>query len=170
MAEEAGLRVPKQVQPVYDAIVALTDRFCQERLTDEYAVLCRKLAASLSRKRPSPLLTGHVETWAAGIAYTIAKLNFLFDQSNDLYISAADVAAAFGVAASTATGKCSAIRQALHIANFDWHWSIPSKMTGYPGAWLITVDGLMVDARSMPRDIQEEAFRRGYIPGLPPSS
>jgi hypothetical protein len=32
---------------------------------------------------------------------------------------------------------------------------------------LIQVDGLIVDARSMSFEIQEEAFRRGLIPYLP---
>ena len=31
------------------------DQFCKEHLNEEYAVLCRKLAEKLARKRPSPL-------------------------------------------------------------------------------------------------------------------
>lgn len=34
-------------------------------------------------------------------------------------------------------------------------------------AWLIQVNGLIVDARHASREIQEEAFRRGLIPYLP---
>jgi hypothetical protein len=33
--------------------------------------------------------------------------------------------------------------------------------------WLIQVNGLIVDARHMPRGVQEEAFRLGLIPYLP---
>ncbi len=33
--------------------------------------------------------------------------------------------------------------------------------------WLIQVNGLIVDARQVSREIQEEAFRRGLIPYLP---
>ncbi|MBI5243019.1 MAG: hypothetical protein HY922_04945 [Elusimicrobia bacterium] len=36
-----------------------------------------------------------------------------------------------------------------------------------PLAWMITVDGIVMDARSAPREIQEEAFRLGLIPCLP---
>ncbi|MBI3766861.1 MAG: hypothetical protein HY271_00025 [Deltaproteobacteria bacterium] len=36
-----------------------------------------------------------------------------------------------------------------------------------PLAWMIEVDGLIVDARTMPLEIQEEAWRRGLIPDLP---
>jgi hypothetical protein len=34
-------------------------------------------------------------------------------------------------------------------------------------AWFIQVNGLIVDARRAPREIQEEAFRQGLIPYLP---
>jgi hypothetical protein len=33
-------------------ILGLIEQFCQEHLNDEYAVLCRKLAEKLGRKRP----------------------------------------------------------------------------------------------------------------------
>jgi hypothetical protein len=32
---------------------------------------------------------------------------------------------------------------------------------------MITVNGLIIDARSAPRHIQEEAFRKGLIPYIP---
>ena len=33
--------------------------------------------------------------------------------------------------------------------------------------WFIEVDGLLMDARSLPFDLQAVAFRRGYIPYIP---
>ena len=33
--------------------------------------------------------------------------------------------------------------------------------------WFIEVDGLPMDARSLPLDLQMVAFRRGYIPYIP---
>ena len=167
VAKPTGESVPLQMRATFEAIVALTDSYCKEHLTDEYADLCRRLAAALCRKRPSPLLSGSLNTWACGIVYTICSLNFLFDKSNPLYISAADLAGAFGLARNTAGSKAKAIRDALHIDTFDWHWSVPSMVGDYPGAWLIQVDGLFLDARGVPREIQEEAFRRGLIPYVP---
>ena len=83
-------------------------------------------------------------------------------------MTAADLATAFGIAKSTAGNKSKAIRDALRIKAFDWHWCVPSKRDDYPGAWLIEVDGLIVDARRhVSREVQEEAFRRGLIPYLP---
>jgi hypothetical protein len=36
----------------------------------------------------------------------------------------------------------------------------------HPMAWLVEVDGLVVDARMLPADLQDEARRRGLIPDL----
>ncbi|MEA2139889.1 MAG: hypothetical protein QOG56_3039 [Solirubrobacteraceae bacterium] len=33
-------------------------------------------------------------------------------------------------------------------------------------AWLVEVDGLVVDARALPADTQDDARRRGLIPDL----
>lgn len=59
--------VPKTLQARYDEIVAMTDRVCKELLTDEYAELARKMAATLARKRPSPLEKGTIAVWACSI-------------------------------------------------------------------------------------------------------
>lgn len=36
----------------------------------------------------------------------------------------------------------------------------------HPLAWLVEVDGLLVDARMLPTELQDEARRRGLIPDL----
>ncbi len=166
-AKQRGESVPQQMRAVFDAVVALTDPFCTEQLNAEYAEVCRRLAAALARKRPSPLLSGSVRTWACAIVYTAGSLNFLWDRSQTPYMSASDLAAEFGIATSTAGNKSKAVRDALKIKQYDWHWALPSKLDSYPLAWMIQVDGFLVDARRMPREIQEEAFDRGFIPYLP---
>jgi hypothetical protein len=51
-------RVPKALRAEVEAISALADAYCAERLDAEYAELCRRLVAKLARKRPSPLVRG----------------------------------------------------------------------------------------------------------------
>ncbi len=41
-----------EIGPVLERIVAMSDQFCQQKLNEEYAVLCRHLAEKLARKRP----------------------------------------------------------------------------------------------------------------------
>jgi len=54
--------IPKPMQAIYDAVIALTDAFCRDHLTGEYRDLARAMTASLSRKRPSPLASGQPRT------------------------------------------------------------------------------------------------------------
>ena len=56
--------VPKHMQTIYDAVVALIDAFCRDHLTDEYRDLARAMTAALCRKRPSPLARHHRRRWS----------------------------------------------------------------------------------------------------------
>ncbi|MGM0655503.1 MAG: DUF6398 domain-containing protein [Thermodesulfobacteriota bacterium] len=97
--------VPKAMQEVFDKIVAITDEVAEKNLNEEYAQTIRYATAALCRKRPSPLLKGRVKSWACGITYAIGFVNFLFDRSQDPFMSAADLCAAFGVSKSTGGNK-----------------------------------------------------------------
>ena len=76
-----GGGIAEELQPVFENIAGLVDAFCREHLNEEYAVLCRRLAEKLARKRPSPLVSGKPNTWACGIVRTIGWVNFLDDGS-----------------------------------------------------------------------------------------
>src|SRR5258705_11409292 len=115
------------MQAVYETIAALTDKVCHEHLNEEYAQLSRQMAAALSRKRPSPLVSGKPESWACGIVYALAQANFLFDRSQTPYVSAQELAALFGVSQQTAGNKAKQIRDLLKINRLDWTWMLPSR-------------------------------------------
>lgn len=166
-AKSKSESVPAAMQPQYDAIVALSDAFCGEHLNAEYAQLCRQMAATLARKRPSPLLSGKANTWAAGIVHALGTVNFLFDKTQTPHMSAQELADGFGLGKSTTANKSKAIRDMLGISVFDPDWTLPSLVDKNPMIWMITVNGFILDARSAPRAIQEQAFRLGLIPYIP---
>ena len=126
--ETKSLAVPESMLPRYEAIIALTDALCREKLNEEYAQLCREMAATLARKRPSPLVTGHVGTWACAIAYTVGAVNFLFDKSEKPYMRADELCAWFGVSKSTGGNKSTQLKRILNIGMMDPHWTLPSRM------------------------------------------
>src|SRR5436190_8691307 len=107
--------VPASSRPAHDAIVALTDAFCRDRLNAEYEALCRKLAGALARKRPSPLTRGKPEVWACAVVRVIGWVNFLDDRSQSPHMKLAAVDEAFGVSGSTAQAKAKTIRDQLKI-------------------------------------------------------
>lgn len=160
-------RVPKEMQARFDEIVALTDAVCREHLTEEYAQLARYATATLCRKRPSPLVTGRANTWACGIVYALGTVNFLFDKSQKLYLSAGQLCAAFGVSKSTGGNKSKEVRDILDTFQMDPNWSLPSRIDKNPLAWTITVNGFLVDARSLPLELQQIAYEKGLIPYVP---
>lgn len=146
--------MPKKLQTRFEEITSLTDAVCRQHLNDEYAEVSRKMAAALARKRPSPLESGRANTWACGIVYTIGFVNFLFDKSLPPYMSAEDLCNAFGVAKSTGYNASKKIRDLFDLMQFDPRWTLPSLMDQNPMAWMISVNGLMIDARCAPRYIQ----------------
>lgn len=159
--------IPTTAQPAHDAIVALTDGFCQEHLNDEYLALCRKLAAALARKRPSPLTRGKPEVWACAVVRVIGWVNFLDDSSQTPHLKLTAIDKAFGVAESTGQGKAKAIRDLLKVRQFDFRWMLRQRIEECSLVWMIEVNGFIVDARHLKREIQEEAFRKGLIPYVP---
>jgi hypothetical protein len=162
-------QVPKQLQPIYDTITAITDTFCAEHLNEEYALLSRQLAAALSRKRPSPLLRGKAATWACGIVYALGSVNFLGDRSSKPFMRMEDLCALMGVSKSTGANKAAEIRKLFGMYQLDPNWTLPSRIDRNPIAWMITVNGFIIDARHAPPEIQAEAYRKGLIPYIPGS-
>ena len=167
MAAKKSLNVPKKMQAKYDEIVALTDAFCKEHLNEEYAEMCRYMTAKLARKRPSPLERGRVKTWASGITHTIGNVNFLSDRSQTPHLSTKELARLYGVGKSTPSNKASEIKKMLNISIFDTEWTLPSRMDRNPTAWMIMVNGIIMDARSLSPEIQEIAYQKGLIPYIP---
>ncbi|MFZ2360256.1 MAG: DUF6398 domain-containing protein [Anaerolineae bacterium] len=159
--------VPAAMKARYDEITAVTDAFCIQNLNDEYAQVCRQMAAALGRKRPSPLVTGKANTWAAAIVQTVGAVNFLFDKTQTPTMRSDDLAASFGLSKSTVANKSKQIKDLLKINLMDPTWTLPSRIDHNPMAWMISVDGFIMDARSAPRPIQEQAFRMGLIPYVP---
>ena len=157
--------VPKAQREIYEKLAALTDAFCDEHLNKEYAHLARKALAALCRKRPNPLNSGRANTWACGVLYALGQNNFLFDKDSKPHIKAAELCEHFKIAASTGQNKSKQIRDALKIRQFDFKWALSDVIERGGGGmfWMIGYNGFMVDARQMPRDVQEEAYERGMI-------
>jgi Domain of unknown function (DUF6398) len=159
--------VPKAMQARYDGLVALTDSFCRDHLSDEYRQLARTMAAALCRKRPSPVASGQLRTWACGIIYALGQVNFLSDRATPPSMTMAEVCSAFGVGQSTASAKARIISNALDLNRLDPTWMLPSLIEKSPLVWMAEVNGFLVDLRHMPREVQAIAYEKGLIPYIP---
>jgi hypothetical protein len=159
--------IPKGMLAIYERIVGLTDDVCDRQLNSEYRDLARGMTGALCRKRPSPLTSGQPRTWAGGVVYVLGRINFLGDRSFPPYMTTADFCAAFGVGESTVHAKARVIEKTLRIGVFDPKWALPSLLGSNPLVWMAEVNGLLVDLRTMPREVQEVAFAKAIIPYIP---
>lgn len=159
--------VPKEMQERFDEITQLTDAFSKDLLNDEYAQLCRQVTATLCRKRPSPLSRGKAPGWAAGIIHAVGMVNFLYDPSQTPHVASSKIAEYFNLSSSTMQAKSKQIRDLLDMYQMDPDWSLPSMIAENPLVWMLEFNGIIIDIRRAPREIQEEAFRKGLIPYVP---
>ena len=159
--------VPIDMQVRFEEVTQLTDAFCGVHLNEEYAQLCRELTATLCRKRPSPLVRGKATTSACGIIHALGMVNFLFDSSQTPHLAASQIWDYFALSSSTMQAKSKQIRDLLGMYPMDPEWSTPSMLDQNPLVWMLEVNGLIIDVRHAPPEIQEAAFRQGLIPYLP---
>lgn len=165
MAADA-LRIPNALLDRAQAIMEVTDAACREHLDDEYGRIARRLVARLARKRPSPLARGDARIWAAGVIYAVGQVNFLFDPTQTPHLTAKQLAERLGVVQTTMANKAGLINRALAIGIFEPELTRLVMLEQHPMAWIVALDGFLVDARTLPDDLQEEARRGGLIPDL----
>ena len=94
-------------------------------------------------------------------------MNFLFDRTQRPHLTGDDVSDLTGVPKSTLANKAKLIRDVLRIGQMEPELCRRELFASNPMAWMISVDGLFVDARTMPPEVQAEARRRELIPDLP---
>ncbi len=157
-------KVPKAMAERFAAITALTDAFCADRLNDECAQMIRAATAALCRKRPPPVATGAPASWAAGVTHAVGWINFAFDRAQSPHVTAAELYQAFGVAESTGQGKSKRVRDLLGMAMFEPTWTLPSRLADNPRVWMVSIDGFVLDARALKRDVQVQLHEAGLIP------
>jgi hypothetical protein len=117
---------------------------------------------------PLPLLRGDLQIWAPGAIYVVGANNCLFDASQKPHLSADQLSELLGVPKRTIAAKAKRIRDLLGLtAAIDVEFCRRELLEDHPCAWLIEVNGMIVHARWLPAELQDEARRRGLIPDLP---
>ena len=163
----ASEKVPRAMAPRFAAITALTDAFCDKHLNDEYRALIHRVVGSLARKRPSPLLKGREEVWAAAAVHAVGRMNFLDDPSQVPHCKPNAIYAFFGIAESTGQNKSREIRELLGMNPMSHRWLLPSRLADNPLVWMLQVNGFMIDIRDASVELQRAAYAKGLIPFVP---
>lgn len=168
---ELSERMPPHRILTFLELTALIAPFCETHLNQEYLDRCGEMALELCIDENSPVDRGKIEGWACGIVYAVGWVNFLTAASNEPHVRAEEIAGGFGVSIATMHKRFAELRQGFGLIVFDPEWSLPSTLKNNPLAWVMEMpNGLMVDARCMPREFQERAFKAGLIPFVPNKS
>ncbi len=103
----------------------LLEQFGEKYFDDDLKNYTLWLFESIINKPLLDINRGKSEIWAASIVYVIARLNFLFDKSNQYYISADDICEFFDVKKHTIGTKASQIEQVYNIGTADKRFTKP---------------------------------------------
>lgn len=160
-------KIPQAMADKFSAITALTDAFCELHLNEEYRQMIRRVVGALARKRPSPLLKGKENVWAAAATHAVGRVNFLDDPTQTPHCKPKLIYEFFGIAESTGQNKSKEIRDALKMGAMSPEWTLPSRLADNPMVWMLQVNGLMMDIRRAPIELQRLAFEKGLIPFIP---
>jgi hypothetical protein len=103
--------------------------------------------------------------WIAGIIHAAGFVNFLWDPDQKPYMRAADIAAQFGIGNGTTVARSKVIQQALGVCQLDPRYCRRSLLQDNPYVWFIQMpNGILIDARTQPREVQEVLVDAGMIP------
>lgn len=125
------VRLPPKLGKRLGEIIAITDRFCDEHLDEEFKGLCRDMAAVLCVEG-FPLTSGKAAGWAAGIVYSVGWVNFIGDPSQPYHMKSEDMASAMGVSPATLMNRARDIREGLGLIRIDPRWAIGAMLGRHP--------------------------------------
>jgi hypothetical protein len=107
------------------AIQEMIQAFGRKKLNDMYTDLALKLCEKIGRMRKLSIQRGRQEIWAAAIVYAIARINFLFDPTNEVYLTADEICDFFGTKKSTVGNKAGQIQKTCDVWIGDPEFSNP---------------------------------------------
>jgi len=155
------MKEKKMIEEKTQQLVGMTGSFCQQFLDEDYRQLCEKLIRKMSRKRAVPFLSGRMEIWAAAVVYALGSINFLFDNSFEPYATADDICNFFNTSKSTTAQKSKVIRDMFKMGYYDPEFSTNHMKENSPFSNFVMVNGLIVDKRHLPPEVQEMFKREG---------
>ncbi len=118
--------------------------FCTQHLDDELTGFVEALCDMVGHEQMMTITRGKPEIWAAAIVYVIARLNFLFDKANPLFLTADTICDYFGTIKSTTGQKATLIEEACDITRSDSRFCQEHIRNIFK--FYITEDGFLVSA------------------------
>jgi len=146
-----------------EKLLELTSAFCREHLNEEYEYLCEILIKKLARKRTVPFISGRIEIWSAAIIHALGRINFLYDKSNEPYITFDTINNYFGTSKSTVGQKATLIEEIAKLNYFDPEFSLISVLEKSPFNDLVLVNGFIVHKKDLNNEDRKEPVLKNVL-------
>jgi hypothetical protein len=104
--------------------------------------------------------------WAGAVLYAIGQVNFLFDPTQHPHIKFDGLSRLIGVSKSALATRARDIMNLLRIMPLEPEYCRRNLLAQNPLAWMVELDGIVVDARTLPTEVQTQLRQRGLIPDL----
>jgi hypothetical protein len=114
-----------------------------------------------------PLSKNSPAEWAGGIVHAVGWVNFLHDPKHSPHMTSIKLAEGFGITQEIMMSKSKSIHDELDLMPLDPDWCLPELLKDNPLVWTLDVEGVEMDIRMAPRDVQEKAYDMGLIPFIP---
>jgi hypothetical protein len=98
-----------------EEVKILLEEFCKKYFSSELSEYTLALWGQLGRKRNYSITGGRKQIWASAIIFVIARLNFLFDRSNEYHLTPDTICEFFGTKKSTVSSKTTEIEKICRI-------------------------------------------------------
>lgn len=112
-------RIPKSRRSRFNEIATLIETFAAEHLDDELAGFAIELWARLCRRRAPDCTRGKPGVWAASAIHVIARMNFLFDQSQPVHLTLDTICDFFQTNKTTIGSKATQIEKTLKLGQHN---------------------------------------------------
>src|SRR5271165_4306753 len=145
---EKSDRIPESMHSKFASITSKTDPFFQRYLNDEYRQLVRQRLQHCAAK-DHPHCYEEAKISGQRDLFMLSALQILFLTSRKHLIATLPIFT-----------RSLALLLALDRVS-------PSKFDINPLIWMLTVNGMMVDVRHLPIEVQEVAYQKGLIPYVP---
>lgn len=142
-------------QSAYEAIAQAIDEICDrwaDSLPSHLTPQAKSVAVALGQQEDVPIQRGQANVWAAGILHAIATVTERFDPEHPSSLVATDLYQAAEVSASATIRRSKQIRDRITF-----------EIVQPPPPPMVSVSGLAIEARLLPRSLRQQAIQRGLI-------
>jgi hypothetical protein len=108
-------RIPAAHRERFKEVAALLEQFGQQHLDGELTGFVIELWKRICRRKAPDCLRGKPGVWAAAVTHVIARMNFLFDQSQPVHLTFDTIGSFFEAKKTTVGGKATEIERTFRL-------------------------------------------------------